>query len=277
MQAATAPQQITRGEFQAISRLLHEHTGIRLVPGKEMLVMGRLDKRLRQLGLSTYRAYLSLLRQPEGRAELGTAVDLLTTNETFFFREERHFEFLRQVVVLGHREPRPLRLWSAACSSGEEAYTAAMVAADAKPHLDWEIVGTDISSRMVATAQRGIYPLAAAERIPAALLRRYCRKGHGECEGMMAVNGDLRKRVTFRQANLLGNLRELGRFDLIFLRNVMIYFDLETKRALVPRLADMLYPCGHLVVSLSETLNGIRSGLRLVGPSVYRREGGRHE
>ncbi|MET7419080.1 CheR family methyltransferase [Dactylosporangium sp. NPDC005555] len=271
--ALAGPTQITTAEFQAVSQFLHQRTGIRLAPGKETLVQGRLDKRLRSLGLSSYTQYLQVIRSPQHGAETRQAIDLLTTNETFFFREPRHFEFLGQVVAPAHRSSRPLRLWSAASSSGEEAYSAAMVLADALPSTPWEIVGTDISTRVVAGAAAGIYPIAAAERIPTPLLRRYCRKGRAEYEGLMAIDRTLRARTTFLGANLLEDLSRLGRFDVIMLRNVMIYFEPDTKAHVIGRLQEMLYPGGYLIVSLSETLNGIPSRLLPVQPSIYRLAG----
>ncbi|MFI5958404.1 CheR family methyltransferase [Cryptosporangium sp. NPDC051539] len=265
-----SPRAISPEEFQEISDLLRRRTGIRLSVGKESLVMGRLDKRLRQLGIATYREYLELLRQPE-EPELNQAIDLLTTNETFFFREPRHFDFLREEVLPRHPGNRPFRLWSAASSSGEEAYTAAMVLAEGLSDAAWEVVGTDVSARVVASAQRGVYPIEAAERVPLPLLRKYCRKGREEYTGLMAIAPELRARTTFVRANLMENLTGLGRFDVIFLRNVMIYFGADTKIALVERLEEMLQPGGYLIVSLSETLKGISSRLKMVEPSVYAR------
>jgi len=248
----TAPGQITRNEFAGISELLHQRTGILLAPGKETLVMGRLDKRLRQLGLGSYGEYLNLL-QTAGD-ELRIAIDALTTNETYFFREPQHFDFLRDTVVPATaRVGRPVRVWSAAGSTGEEAYTIAMVLAAAMPGRLWEVVATDISTKVLRTAQRGVYPIAAAERIPEPLLHRFCRRGRDEYEGLMAVSREVRGRVHFMRANLLDDLKDLGRFDVIMLRNVMIYFDAETKVALVRRLTEMLHPGGYLVVSHSET------------------------
>jgi chemotaxis protein methyltransferase CheR len=264
------PTEITTTEFQAISEFLHRRTGIRLSPGKETLVMGRLDKRLRKLGLRSYTDYLHVLRSPQHAAETRQAIDLLTTNETFFFREPLHFEFLEQVIAPAHRSNRPFRLWSAASSSGEEAYSAAMVLAEALPNVPWEVVGTDISSRVVAGAEAGLYPISAAEKIPTPLLRRHCRKGRAEYEGLMAIDRALRARTKFLGANLLEDLTRLGRFDVIMLRNVMIYFETATKAEVIGRLQEMLYPGGYLIVSLSETLNGIPSRLRAVQPSIYR-------
>ncbi|MGI5240880.1 CheR family methyltransferase [Dactylosporangium sp. CA-139066] len=264
-----APPEITRDDFAAISALLHQRTGIRLVPGKETLVMGRLSRRLRQLGIGGYDEYVRLLHHPDGH-ELGQAIDLLTTNETSFFREPQHFDYLRDTVVPRHPGGRLFRLWSAASSSGEEAYTAAMVLLERPPQGGFEIYGTDVSTRIVAGARRGLYPLEASARIPPELLRKYWLKGRDEYAGLMAAGSTLRERVTFLHANLLDDLGDLGRFDVILLRNVMIYFDQPTKAALVQRLQNMLHPEGHLIVSLSETLNGIPSHLRMVRPSIYR-------
>ncbi|WP_433206244.1 CheR family methyltransferase [Dactylosporangium sp. CS-047395] len=264
-----APPEITGADFAAISALLHQRTGIRLQPGKETLVMGRLSKRLRQLGIRGYADYVRLLREPDGR-ELKHAIDLLTTNETSFFREPQHFDYLREVIVPAHRPGRMFRLWSAASSSGEEAYTAAMVLLEKSPATAWEILGTDVSTRIVQGARRGLYPLESAARIPRELLRKYWLKGRDEYAGLMAAGSTLRERVAFHHANLLDDLRDLGLFDVILLRNVMIYFDPPTKAALVQRLQHMLYPEGHLIISLSETLNGIPSRLRMVRPSIYR-------
>lgn len=271
--SGSAARAITRDEFQGVSSFLYENTGIRLVPGKEALVMGRLDKRLRQLETRTYGEYLDMLREPGNEDEARRAIDLLTTNETYFFRERRHFDFISEVVVPEFRENRPLRVWSAASSTGEEAYTVAMVLAESMPDGQWQVMGTDVSSRVVESAQRGIYPIAAAERIPRPLLRRYCLKGRDEYAGMMAVSPGLRSSVTFMHANLMSDLRELGNFDVILLRNVMIYFEQSTRVGLVSRLREMLNPGGYLMVGLSETLNGMSHRLRSAEPSIYRLSG----
>lgn len=265
----TGPVRITREEFQLITELLRTRTGIRLVPGKEALVMGRLDRRIRHFGLTSYSEYIRRLRMPAHREELRNAIDLLTTNETSFFREEQHFEFLRDVILPARQANRKFRLWSAASSSGEEAYTSAMVIAEAMCDEAWEVFGTDISSRVIRRARRGVYSLDAANRIPRPLLMKYCLKGRDEYDGMMAISRELRSRVSFTRANLMGDLRELGTFDVIMLRNVMIYFEAETRARLVGSLQDMLRPGGYLIVGHSETLSGIPSRLRVATPSIY--------
>jgi chemotaxis protein methyltransferase CheR len=264
-----APRTLARADFEYITGLLHDHTGIRLAPGKEALVSGRLDKRIRTLGLGGYGDYVRLLRERGNEVELHQMINLLTTNETFFFREAQHFDYLRREVFPKQPAGRLLRLWSAASSTGEEAYTAAMVLADTLPGGSWEIVGTDISTRVVEGARAGLYPVAAAERIPQPLLRRFGLRGRDEYEGLMTVTRELRSRVRFHCLNLIGDFRQLGRFDVIMLRNVMIYFDLKTKIDLVLRLQQMLQPDGYLIIGLSESLTGISSTLRMVQPSIY--------
>jgi chemotaxis protein methyltransferase CheR len=265
---------LTDTDFRHIARLLHDHTGIRLGPGKEALVTSRLDRRIRQLGLNGYREYIALVDDRHDEAELHQMINLLTTNETFFFREPRHFEYLAHVLVPAREPGRVFRMWSAASSTGEEAYTAAMVLAERMPPTTWEIVGSDISSRVVEVANRSLYPIEAADKIPPALLRKYCLRGREEYEGLLTICRELRARVQFHCLNLMEDVRRLGRFDVIFLRNVMIYFDVDTKRDLVNRLQDMLHPAGHLIIGSSESLNSISAGLRMVEPSIYRVAGG---
>jgi chemotaxis protein methyltransferase CheR len=259
---------ISPAEFAWLREFLHERTGIELKAGKESMVMGRLDRRLRHHELGSYADYFQLLVDDEGEARM--AVDLLTTNETYFFREPSHFDFLREVFSRMPRRSEPVRIWSAASSTGEEAYTIAMTLAECLPiGQDWTLLGTDISGRVLETARRGMYPIEAANKIPQDLLRAYCLRGRDEYEGFLAMSRQLRERVEFRQANLIDLPANLGQFDMIFLRNVMIYFGTDTKRDLVARLTRMLRPGGHLVVSHAETLNGIQGHLKQVQPSVY--------
>jgi chemotaxis protein methyltransferase CheR len=259
-------------EFAWLSRFLQRRTGIELRPGKEAMVMARLERRMRHHGLHRYGDYLRLIDGPaaDAQAEAQAAVDLLTTNETYFFREPSHFEFLQEVAGRLRSWHQPIRVWSAAASTGQEAYTIAMTLADALPAgQDWAVVGTDVSMRVLETARRGRYPIAAASSIPRDVLKRHCLRGRGRNEGLLAVAPALRARVTFRHANLLDPPDDLGLFDVVFLRNVMIYFNGETKRHVVDRVVQLLRPGGHLVVSHAESLNGVTDRLRLVRPSVY--------
>jgi chemotaxis protein methyltransferase CheR len=267
-----APVALQKKEFEWISKFLYERTGIALNEGKQALVMGRLDKRLRSRNLTSYSDYFALLGRPGYEDETTAAIDLLTTNETYFFREPKHFEFLQKNVFPQYARLRGIRIWSAASSSGEEAYTIAMTLAEHFPGDGWEVIGTDISTRVLEKARRALYPLSAAEKIPLPLLKKYCLRGRDEFEDFFLVDSILRKKVHFSVANLIENLPDLGLFEVIFLRNVMIYFDMETKQKLVQRLYERLRPGGYFIISHSETLNGINTMLKLVGPSIYRRE-----
>lgn len=256
-------------EFAWIAAFLEREAGIRLRAGKQTLVTARLERRLRHHDLGGYGDYIRLLASDP--AEAAMAVDLLTTNETYFFREPQHFEDL--VRLARPAAPgRPVRVWSAACSTGEEASTIALVLADALGDSPWEIVGTDVSDRVLDTARRGLYPLEAADRIPDRLRRAHCRRGRGDLAGLFALDPDVRSRISYRRANLTRPLPDLGRFDVVFLRNVLIYFSPETKRDVVDRVAATLRPGGHLVVGHAESLTGLGIDLVPAGPCLYRRD-----
>lgn len=258
-------------EFNWIKEYLYENAGIVLNDSKMALVSGRLEKRLRQQGYGSYGEYFGVLGKPGFEQETAMAIDLLTTNETFFFREPQHFEFLKNHFFPAHPRAQPIRIWSAASSSGEEAFTIAMTAAESAQTNQWEVIGTDISTRIIEKAKRGLYPLNAAEKIPKPLLKKYCLKGNAEYEGFLLIDSALRKRVKFIHANLIDRLPDLGRFDVIFLRNVMIYFDLRTKQKLIENIQHYLQPGGYFIISHSESLNSIDSQLRMVSPSIYRK------
>ncbi len=258
-------------EFQQFRAWLHRTAGISLSPAKKPLVSGRLAKRLKHHKLPSYAEYFRMITQPGGSDELQIALDLLTTNETYFFREPKHFEFLSREVLPHARPGQPFRLWSAASSSGEEPYTLAMTLAENLGSTPWEIVASDISSRVLEKARTGHYSLDRTEGIPKSMLVKYCLKGTGSQEGTFLIDRALRNKVQFMQINLNNALPRIGEFDVIFLRNVMIYFDMDTKRDVVSRLLPHLKPGGYFFVSHSESLNGISDSLELVKPSIYRR------
>lgn len=260
-------------EFQWIVRFLYTKTGILIKDGKQAMVMGRLEKRLHHHGLERYSDYFRLLGTPGNKAETTLAIDLLTTNETCFFREPKHFDFLHQQVIAKHPHARPMRIWSAASSSGEEAYTIAMMLAEAFPDGNWEVIGSDICTKVLEKARRGLYPMSAAEKIAPHLLKKYCLKGADEYDGYFLIGQALRSRVRFFQVNLMENLPELGQFDVIFLRNVMIYFDMPTRQRLVGKVVEALKPGGYFIVSHTETLSGLNTQLKVVEPSTYQLPG----
>lgn len=267
MQVSTLSDQ-DFGEFQ---RLLYRLAGISLSPAKKALVCGRLAKRLKHHSLDSYRDYLRLLTSGREPEELQTALDLLTTNETYFFREPKHFEFLQQ--ILAERRPgAPFRVWSAACSSGEEPFSIAMLLADRLGEAPWEILASDISTRVLERARSGLYAMERAQHIPQRYLKEYCLRGVGSQDGRFLIDRRLRARVNFRQINLNETLPQLGEFDVVFLRNVMIYFDTDTKARVVQRIAATLKRGAHLLIGHSESLNGVTDALAVVRPSVYRKQ-----
>jgi len=264
------PVPISDLEFSKLRTLIKSHAGISLADTKRTLVVSRLASRLRARGLHSFLDYYKLITAPGEGDEFQAAVDLLTTNETSFFREPEHFRVLRNYIASLRPVPFPFRVWSAASSSGEEAYTVAMVLSDVLGSAEWEILGTDISTRVLERASRGVYPMERASTIPQEALHRFCLKGQGRHEGMFMINKQLKERVRFTQMNLCKTLPPTGSFDVIFLRNVLIYFELEQKRKVVESLAERLKPNGLLLVGHSESLNGITSMVTPLQPTVYR-------
>ena len=267
-------------EFDFIRTLVYERSRINLGADKRELVNARLGKRLRATQTSNLGEYCELLRSPGADEELAHLIDVISTNHTFFFRENAHFDFVRNVAVpemiaRNRTERRPrFNAWSAACSSGEEPYSLAITLAEslASAHWPWHIEATDISHRILAKAAAGIYREEVVSKMPAATVRQYFQRGIGPQEGNYRVKPDLLDGVTFRQLNLLeGEPPFADPFHIIFCRNVMIYFDKPTQEELVGRLTRRLMPGGYLLVGHSESLTGIRHSLQLVQPAVYRR------
>lgn len=260
---------ITDKEFGRIQAFVYEQAGISLPPTKKSMVANRLSRRLRHHGLGSLGDYLEFCSGPDAGGEQQMMLDLLTTNETSFFREPAHFDFLAQQVL--PQLPGKARIWSAACSTGQEPYTLGMVMDETLGPDGWEILATDISTRVLEQARQGRYPVEQAERIPQPYRHAYCLKGVRSQDGFMLMKRGLRERVRFEHFNLNGDWGDFReRFHAILLRNVMIYFDPQTKRRLVERLAAHLEPGGYLIIGHSETLNGVSERFQLVRPSIYR-------
>ena len=264
---------ITDTEFRHFQSLMHKVAGIHLPPSKKSLVSGRLSKRLRERALGSFGDYYRLIAGGGEPVELQTAIELLTTNETYFFREPGHFEFLVREVLPAVRPAASFRVWSAASSTGEEAYSIAMVLMDKLgTAASWEVFGSDINGKVIERARHATYPTARNEGIPADYLKRFCLRGTGGMAGKLRVAPALRSRVRFAQINLNGDLKPAGEFDVIFLRNVMIYFDMEMKRRVAEALHRQLRPGGWLFIGHSESLNGVTERFRPVRPTIYRKE-----
>lgn len=261
---------ITDAEFAQFQRLIYKIAGISLADSKKVLLVGRLGRRLKHYGLSTFGEYFRMIGNGDHPQELQMMVDLLTTNETYFFREQQHFDFLEDVIVKNHPRGKSLDIWSAASSTGEEIYTLCMVLADALGvNGAWTVMGSDISTQVLATAKGGHYPMEKTRGLPPEYLKKYCLKGVRQHEGTFLISPELRRHTRFMQVNLNTTLPEVGKFHVIFLRNVMIYFDNDTKRQVVDRLTDKLLPGGYFIVGHSESLNGLTDRLRAVKPTIY--------
>lgn len=265
-------------DFACFQALIQREAGIWLSPIKKALLVGRLAKRLRALGIGSYADYYQ--RVLEDPAELTTMLDCISTNETHFFREPRHFEFLRERVfprwtaeAAEGRRPRRIRVWSAACSTGEEPYSLAMCLLGAfPPGSGWEleIVATDISTRVLDRARDAIWPMAKAQEIPDANRRAFMLRGVGSQEGKMRAGPEIRALVKFQRLNLNDEAYPvIGTFDLIFCRNVLIYFATSTKVQVVERILGHLAPDGYLFLGHAESLSGMAPRVQAVMPTVY--------
>lgn len=262
---------ITDREFSQFRELIYDVAGISMSPAKKALVCGRLARRLREYRLESYGEYFDLVIGKNHPQELQTAVDLLTTNETSFFREPSHFDYLRDVVLREHSPGRLMSVWSAASSSGEEAYSIAMTLAHHLGDTPWQVIGSDISTRVLERARTGLYPMERSKTIPRRYLVDYCLRGVGDQAGKFMIDAPLRQRVRFEQINLTKPVTLGIQFDVIFLRNVLIYFDVSTKRKVVAGVLEALKPGGHFIIGHSESLQGVAS-LKAVRPSIYRNE-----
>lgn len=272
-------------DFRALAALVHRHAGIVLGQNKQELLYGRLAKRLRQLGLSSFADYRALLEGPGGERELRHTLNAVTTNLTRFFREPHHFAHLEQ-EALPHlaslrAQTRRLRLWSAGCSSGEEAYTMAMVLRTAIPELDhWNarILATDIDTEMVRRGREGLYPAQQASALPDAMRQRFTqpvRAPSPSSGGLLSMTADIRQLVVFKPLNLIGAWPMRGPFDIIFCRNVVIYFDTDTQIELFRRFDAMLAEGGFLYVGHSESLHRVAPQFQPIGRTIYSKNRGR--
>ncbi|WP_043647556.1 CheR family methyltransferase [Chitinilyticum litopenaei] len=263
--------ELSDAAFRRFSTWMREQAGIHLPAEKKPLLQQRLLKRLRARQLTSYEAYFQLLLQPAEQAERVLAVDLLTTHETYFFREPEHFNWLRRYLQQ-HPPSQALRIWSAACSSGEEVWSLAMLLADERGLAsDWHITGSDISQPMLERARAAHYPMQRIDSIPPAYLQQWCLKGVGTQDGTLLIDPVLRPKTTFTHVNLAQDLPHMHAFHIVFLRNVLIYFDQAGKAAILQRILHRLAPQGYLVVSHSESLQGLNVNLRSIQPGVYRK------
>jgi chemotaxis protein methyltransferase CheR len=259
--------------FHDISALMYETVGLSFADSKMPLISSRLASRIQKLGLENYDDYFTLIRNEDDGGEFQVAVDLLTTNETYFFREPQHYDLLES--ELSGTAHKPLSIWSAACSFGDEAYSTAMLLADLQQRGriggDWSILGTDISDRVLRSASEAIFPEERLRNVSEERLKRYCLRGEQESAGLAQIQPRLRERVRFGWLNLCKSIEPLGPFDVIFLRNVLIYFDPATKSEVVDRVLTQLKPGGLFFIGTAEGRVPCRTPLENIIPGGFRK------
>lgn len=277
-EAAGRSRAMSDKDFQRFAEFIGKECGIKLPPTKKVMLEARLHKRLRALGFADYAQYSEFLFSPQGlESELGHLIDQVTTNTTDFFREPRHFEFLRTRVLpewhARHRG-RPLRVWSAGCSIGAEPYTLAMVLCDfreARPDFRFEIVATDISRQVLQKAHSAVYTEDQARGVPEALMRKYFLRSKDRTRRLVRLVPEVRRCVEFRWLNFMEEFGFREPHDIIFCRNVIIYFDKPTQHDLLSRFCRNLLSGGHLFIGHSESLAGMALPLAQAAPTIYRK------
>ena len=261
---------LAKNEFVTVQKLIFREVGIDLQSSKKLLVQSRLLKRLLHYKFDNYLDYIRLVQiNSKERIEM---INLITTNETYFFREIDHFEYMQKVVIPEHPFKTKFRFWSAAASVGAEAYSIAMLLDKSMARSDWKIIGTDINTDVIKKARIGLYPEKWADKIPVELKKEYCLRGRGRHEGQFLMDRGLVENMDFSVGNLMKYNSEVGKFDVIWLRNVLIYFDDETKQMVVDNVLKNLKVGGYFFISLTENLNMINTpSLESAATSVYRK------
>ncbi|WP_419785724.1 CheR family methyltransferase [Pseudodesulfovibrio sp.] len=267
-------------EFSRFSQLIHSEFGIKMPPTKKILLQSRFQKRLRALGMTTYKEYCDYVFSPEGReAERSQLIDVVTTNTTHFFREPKHWDIMNNIVLpeLWQRSigrGTPLRLWSAGCSSGEEPYTLSMLLTEfaAKASgFDFAILATDISNDILRKAMRAVYAMEKAEEIPMDMKKKYVLKSKSRTNPLIKIDEPIRRKVSFQRLNFMGDFKLQNQQDIIFCRNVVIYFDRQTQVTLFNKFCHNLKHGGYLFIGHSESLSGMTLPLRQVAPTVFQK------
>ena len=274
-----AGQQLTDAEFKKFSELIYEHAGIYLKAEKKELLNARLGKRLRACGIKSYKEYFEFISRPDQQdKEFVQFLDSVSTNFTSFFREITHFDFLKAKVlpelVAGNPGGREFFFWSSASSSGEEPYTMAMILqefARTNSNFRYKILATDISTKVLKMAARGVYKEEQIGKVPKEFLKKYFQRGIGKNAGNIRVKKELRNQVTFKRFNLMHDFPWKGEMDVIFCRNVMIYFDQQTQARLVHKFYDCLRPGGYLFIGHSESISSIKHKFVQVEATTYKK------
>lgn len=266
---------ITNEEFERFRRLIYAESGIALSDQKKSLLVSRLSKRLRDLALATFSEYYDFVKEDVTGDEFIRLLDLISTNKTDFFREPAHFEFLRDRIVPELEDVKRIRIWSSACSTGEEPYTIAITlyeTVQAPAQWEFHILASDLSTRVLAKAAAGVYDGERVANVPTDVVRRHFLRGRGGSDGLVKVKPHLSAAVQFRRINLMDDQFPIKTpLDLIFCRNVMIYFDRPTQERLVNKFHRYLKPGGYLFIGHSESLQWIRHPFTALAPTIYQK------
>ena len=267
---------ISTDEFARFRTLIYDESGISLSEQKRTLLASRLSKRLRDLELATFSDYYAKVTEDPTREEFTRMLDLISTNKTDFFREPKHFAFLRERIIPELESTKRIRIWSSACSSGEEPYTIAMTLFDTvrnPAEWDFKILASDLSTRVLAKAAAGIYDEERVCGVSPEVIRRHFLRGRGESAGLLKVKPHLAEMIQFRRLNLMDDRFPIkSSLDLIFCRNVMIYFDRPTQETLVNKFHHYLKPGGYLFIGHSESLQWVRHPFKPLAPTIYQKE-----
>ncbi len=268
--------EISDQEFRQFSDFIYSACGIKLHDGKREMVKARVGKQVRLRGLSEFKEYFELVKSDSSGTEMVNLLNVISTNLTYFFRESKHFDYLQNEVMpeINSNGLRRVRIWSAGCSTGEEPYTLAMVVSE---HIDssitdWKILATDLSTKVLSIGAQGLYGSDRMRGVPVDYQKKYFQKGSKEKSGFYQVRPELKQRIHFGRLNLMEPFPVKGPFDVIFCRNVMIYFDRPTQEALAKKFHQVIRPGGFFFVGHSESLLGVRHDFAYLGPSIYRKK-----
>ncbi|MCD4650598.1 MAG: chemotaxis protein CheR [Candidatus Cloacimonetes bacterium] len=262
-------KEISDTTFRKFAKLIYEKSGIALGDNKKPLFQSRIAKLLRKRDIASYKEYFTILSEDKSGEEIISFIDAISTNVTHFFREQKHFDYL---TTHWQPESEKVRIWSSACSTGEEPYSIAIHLMESHPEIKkLEILASDISTRALERAKKGVYLNRAVKDVSPALIKKYFNKGTGNANGYVRVKHEVMNTVSITQINLIEKLPELESFDLIFCRNVMIYFDNKTKTDIVNKFYHKIKSGGMLFIGLSETLNGLIHPFEYIAPATYRK------
>ncbi|MBN1253069.1 MAG: methyltransferase domain-containing protein [Bacteroidales bacterium] len=268
---------LTDIEFDKLSKFIYTRYGIKMPPAKRIMLQSRLQKRLRALKIYTFKEYVDFVFSKDGQEEVVHMMDVVSTNKTDFYREATHFDYLtNEVLSKIYKENKFVKLWSAGCSSGQEVYTLAIVLsefASKNPGFDFSIFGTDLSTIVLKKAFDAVYPEEAVSMIPIDIKRKYLMKSKDKSKKLVKVNANLRKKTKYQRLNFMDDHYAVNeKFDIIFCRNVLIYFDRETQEKVINKLCNNLKPGGYFFLGHSESITNIEAPLKQVKPTIYIRE-----